>query len=211
MADLFDMQCFKGQISKVKKEVLTHTSGEVKATEIKTKYSFFGKQIISGSGGGGAISTTHEHYTNFKLDKASFRCAGDYNFDEGDEVMLYASPTAQGFYEVAMLKNLTQNFVINNSAPSRLISPIGWALGSFLGCVFIGGFAIAIISIILGFFLELSAYYFVLDGLMTAAFFVGLLLGVRNFTKGSKENKIARERNAILEKAYDEIVKFNGL
>ena len=64
------MQSFKGQISKVKKEVLTHTSGEIKSTEIKTKYSlFFDKQIISGGGGGGKVQTTHEHYTNFKIDK----------------------------------------------------------------------------------------------------------------------------------------------
>ena len=54
------MQSFKGQISKVKKEVLTHTSGEIKPAEIKTKYSlFFDKQIISGGGGGGKVQTTH--------------------------------------------------------------------------------------------------------------------------------------------------------
>ena len=203
MADLFDMQCFKGQISKVKKEVLTHTSGEVKATEIKTKYSFFGKQIISGSGGGGTISTTHEHYTNFKLDKASFRCAGDYNFDEGDEVMLYASPTAQGFYEVVLLKNASSNFVVANFAKS---SPTTTAVKAFFGVGFMAWIALAIVSFVLNLFIgaEGTAYKVWESGVIVAAALAGLWFGKLGFQNSKQEN-------AIFDEAYNEIVKFNGL
>ena len=205
MADLFDMQCFKGQISKVKKEVLAHTSGEVKATEIKTKYSFFGKQIISGSGGGGAISTTHEHYTNFKLDKASFRCAGDYNFDEGDEVMLYASPTAQGFYEVVLLKNASSNFIVENYLPSTpILSGVGGVFGAGFGIIVVVEIISFIVSLIMGIDRQSTAFKVWDTCVIVAGALIGLFVG-RYLYKNSKKE------NAIFYEAYDEIVKFDGL
>lgn len=202
MANLFDMQAFKGQISKVKKEVLTHTSGEVEATKIKTNYSLTFGKTISGNGGGGKITTTHEHYTNFKIDKTSFRCAGDYNFDEGDEVMLYASETNQGFYEVLLLKNASSNFVVTNFAKS---SPTATAVKSFFAVGIIAWIVLAIVSFILNLFIgaDGTAYKVWEIGVVVVAALAGLFFGKFVFQS-------TRQENAIFDEAYKEIIKYNG-
>lgn len=102
MASLLNVELFKGTINNVKKEVLTHTSGD---TSISTN-TFTGK--VSG---GGNVATYHEHYTDFKIDNQRFRCWGDYAFEDGDKVVLYASPTNKGFHKVETCKNFTRNFV----------------------------------------------------------------------------------------------------
>lgn len=100
------MELFKGTISEVKKEILTHTSG---VTRISTKDRLFGGKDVVGSG---SVETKHEHYTDFLLDGKAFRCHGDYIFKDGDEVVLYAEQSNQGFCKVVILKNFTHNFVI---------------------------------------------------------------------------------------------------
>lgn len=204
MANIFKMQSFKGQISKVKKEVLTHTSGEIKPAEIKTKYSFFGKQIISGGGGGGTVQTTHEHYTNFKIDKVSFRCGGDYNFDDEDEVMIYASQTNQGFYEVILLKNTTSNFIVNHFSPSN---PIITALGAFFAFGFFSWIALVMVSILINLFIGIdkqSTLYTIWEyGVVIGALLIGLWFGKITF-------QTTKEENVIFHQAYKEIQNFNG-
>ena len=205
VANIFKMQSFKGQISKVKKEVLTHTSGEIKSTEIKTKYSlFFDKQIISGGGGGGKVQTTHEHYTNFKIDKVSFRCGGDYSFDDGDEVMIYANQTNQGFYEVILLKNTTSNFIVNHFSPSN---PIIAALGAFFLSGFFSWIALVIVSIFIDLFIGVdkqSTLYMIWEnGVIIVALLIGLWFGKIAF-------QTTKDENAIFHKAYKEIQNFNG-
>ena len=205
MANIFKMQSFKGQISKVKKEVLTHTSGEIKSTEIKTKYSlFFDKQIISGGGGGDKVQTTHEHYTNFKIDKVSFRCGGDYSFDDGDEVMIYANQTNQGFYGVILLKNTTSNFIVNHFSPSN---PIIAALGALFRFGVFSWIALVIVSILIDLFIGVdkqSTLYMIWEnGMMIIALLIGLWFGKIAF-------QTTKDENAIFHKAYKEIQNFNG-
>lgn len=205
VANIFKMQSFKGQISKVKKEVLTHTSSEIKSTEIKTKYSlFFDKQIISGGGGGGKVQTTHEHYTNFKIDKVSFRCGGDYSFDDGDEVMIYANQTNQGFYKVILLKNATSNFTVNHFSPSN---PIITALGVFIASGFFSWIALVVVSFLINLFIGVdkqSTLYMIWEnGVMIAALLIGLWCGKITFQN-------TKEENAIFHQAYKEIQNFNG-
>ena len=205
VANLFKMQSFKGQISKVKKEVLTHTSGEIKSAEIKTRYSlFFDRQIISGGGGGGTVQTTHEHYTNFKIDKVSFRCSGDYIFDDGDEVMIYANQTNQGFYEVILLKNATNNFTVNHFSPSNSIIT---ALGVFITFGFLSFIALAIVSFLINLFIGVgkqSTLYMIWEnGVMIVALLIGLWCGKIAFQN-------TKEENAIFHQAYKEIQNFNG-
>ena len=123
-----DLELFKGKISKVKKEVLTHTSGEIEKSDIKIKTNYsltFGKSISGkGGGGGGKIETTHEHYTDFNIDQTAFRCWGDYMFQDGDSVVLQGYPTNQGFYEIEFLRNATRNFTIGKLAGPIKPSPI---------------------------------------------------------------------------------------
>ena len=201
MANLFDMQAFKGQISKVKKEVLTHTSGEVEATKIKTNYSLTFGKTISGKGGGGKITTTHEHYTNFKIDKTSFRCAGDYNFDEGDEVMLYASETNQGFYRVVFLKNASRNFIVSPQAPSHPIF-------SAILCICFWGFltwialvASSILDFLIGFDEQKLSFY------ETIIIVIGVCCGILFTFLGFK---FAKTQRSNFNEVYDEIIKYNG-
>ena len=117
------MQIFKGKISNVNKQVLSHTSG---STSVSTG-AFTGK--VSGSG---SVETHHEHYAEFELDGKVFRCDGDYMFKDGDSVALGAYDNGQGFWQVKILKNATRNFYF-----SHLRKRI--ALGGFIGGLF-GGF-----------------------------------------------------------------------
>ena len=201
-----DLELFKGKISKVKKEVLTHTSGEIEKSDIKIKTSYsltFGKSI-SGKGGGGKITTTHEHYTNFKIDKTSFRCAGDYNFDEGDEVMLYASETNQGFYEVLLLKNASSNFVVENYLPSTpILSGAGGIFGAGFGFIVVVKIISFIVSLIMGIDRQSTAY----ELWDTCVIVVGVIIG---FFVGKYLYKNSKKENTIFDEAYKEIIKYNG-
>ena len=116
------MQIFKGKISNVNKQVLSHTSG---STSVSTG-AFTGK--VSGSG---SVETHHEHYAEFELDGKVFRCDGDYMFKDGDSVALGAYDNGQGFWQVQILKNATRNFYF-----SHLRKRI--ALGGFIGGLLLG-------------------------------------------------------------------------
>ncbi|TQR59074.1 hypothetical protein [Campylobacter troglodytis] len=206
MANLFDMQAFKGQISKVKKEVLTHTSGEIEKSDIKidAKYSFLWQKVITtgkGGGGGGKITTTHEHYTNFNIDKTSFRCAGDYNFEDGDEVMLYANETNQGFYRVVFLKNASRNFIVSPQAPSHPIF-------SAILCICFWGFltwialvASSILDFLIGFDEQKLSFY------ETIIIVIGVCCGILFTFLGFK---FAKTQRSNFNEVYDEIIKYNG-
>lgn len=115
--NLSNLELVRGKISECKKEVLTHISGE---SEINTVPSFSGKKII----GRGSTSTQHEHYTEFKIDGVAYRCWGNYSFNDGDEVVLYALPTDKGYYYVANLKNFTRNFFTTELKTESLKSMI---------------------------------------------------------------------------------------
>lgn len=128
MAKLSKFELFKGTINSVKKEVLTHTSGE---TNIETDI-FTGK--VSG---GGNVETYHEHYTDFKIENQRFRCWGDYIFEDGDKVVLYASATNQGFYKVETCKNFTRNFVVNVKVAYGIWGKIKAIFGGILALIFI--------------------------------------------------------------------------
>lgn len=66
--------------------------------------------------GSSRVSTKHEHYTTFDIGNATFRCYGEYPFSDGDKVVLYASRTNKGYYEVENLKNFTRNYFIKRPA-----------------------------------------------------------------------------------------------
>ena len=108
------MEFFKGTISNCKKEVLTHTSGEIQETKIESKRNLwpFWDVRVEGGGGGGSITTTHEYYTDFEIDGVAFRCYGDLVFKDGDNVRLYAYKSSSGYYQVGLIKNFTRDFYV---------------------------------------------------------------------------------------------------
>ena len=127
------MEVFKGKISNVNKQVLSHTSG---STSISTG-AFTGK--VSGSG---SVETHHKHYAEFELNGKIFRCDGDYMFKDGDSVALGAYDNGQGFWQVRILKNATRNFYF-----SHLRKRI--PLGGFIGGLLAGFFGSAIVILLI--------------------------------------------------------------
>ena len=103
---------FKGRVSNCRNEALSDVSG--------------GIRVSSGSGRG-KISTTHHHARYFNIGNKSFEWNGKKPIDNGDEVVLFAVPTANGYHNVECLKNLTKglSFMID----------IG-TLGSCIICAF---------------------------------------------------------------------------
>ena len=62
--------------------------------------------------GGGNVTTTHEHYTDFEIDGVAFRCYGDLVFKDGDKVKLYAIKSSRGYYQVEWVRNITRDFYV---------------------------------------------------------------------------------------------------
>lgn len=158
MASLLNVELFKGTINNVKKEVLTHTSGD---TSISTN-TFTGK--VSG---GGNVATYHEHYTDFKIDNQRFRCWGDYAFEDGDKVVLYASPTNKGFHKVETCKNFTRNFVAG-----KIKTPNGGLWGAIKNL-----FAVAFSALISGFFIYLIVSS-VVESSIAKKIIVGVIIAI---------------------------------
>ena len=157
-----NLELFKGKISNVNKQVLTHTSGEIEKSDIKIKTNYsltFGKTISGkGGGGGGKITTTHEHYTDFNIAQTAFRCEGDYIFQDGDSVILQAEPTNQGFYKIKFLKNATKNFTIGELKFTAPVEPSPIFL-SIVICLFagVGVWLLFLLgSFLVGFFIDID-------------------------------------------------------
>ena len=53
------MEFFKGAISNCKKEILTHTSGEIKETKIESKRNLWPFWDVNVKGGGGGFNNYH--------------------------------------------------------------------------------------------------------------------------------------------------------
>lgn len=60
----------------------------------------------------GKIETKHTHYVDFDVEDKTFRCNGEYPFRGSDKVALYAVPSANGYYQVVNIKNLTRDFFV---------------------------------------------------------------------------------------------------
>lgn len=131
------MEVFKGKISNIRQQVLSHTSGN---TSISTN-AFTGN--VSGSG---SVQTHQEHYTDFELDGKVFRCDGNYMFKEGDSVALGAYDNGQGFWQVRILKNATRNFYFSHL---RKRMPIGGFIRGLFGGFFGSGIVVWLILWIL--------------------------------------------------------------
>ena len=101
-----DFQLFQGTISNCKKQVLSDVKGS----------GYVGTGLWGNIVGSSKVSTTHKHYTTFDIDGATFRCDGEYPFSDGDKVVLYASLTDEGYYQVEILKNFTRKFFIKCTA-----------------------------------------------------------------------------------------------
>ena len=180
------MQIFKGKISNVNKQVLSHTSGGSVWT------------TASGEVKGTSVYTHHEHYTDFELDGRVFRCYGDYIFRNGDSVAFVATQTNQGFYLIRMLKNVTSNFYFSEF---KKRFPLFVFLKKFLSIFIISAIIVAFTSDALynaimtqfdlsfGFGIGLYRVDFGLLLTIIAAI-VGFLVGAFAYRKVSKERKI---------------------
>lgn len=201
---MLDLELFKGKISNVEKRVLTHTSGEIGSTNIRTKTTILGERAVVGGGGGGKIETTHEHYTDFNIGNTAFRCGGDYIFKKDDNIILYAYPTNQGFYQVEVLKNITRNFRIWNLKEPKcpLLPPILSFIFGFLGYGFLGLFGVGLIKGILAIFHIGES---ISDGsVMLGAFIlVGFFGGIAMY----RESEEKRTNYPKFKQKYDEIIK----
>lgn len=161
------MDFFKGVISNCKKEVLTHTSGEIKIEETKIEskrnlWPFWDVRVEGGGGGGGGkITTTHEHYTDFEIDGVAFRCYGDLTFKDSDKVRLYGVKTDKGYYYVVLIQNFTRDFYVGEKpANPDITTTINKKEYGILSCVFWGAFAGAFFGIFIGLFVAFTAWGF---------------------------------------------------
>lgn len=120
---------YKGRISGVGKETLTHTSGGGVKTDM------FGK--VKGK----EIDTEHKHYTNFILNDETFRCEGDYIFKDNDLLVFTATATNQGFYEVADCKNVTRGFFKKGFSYGEmlLVMTLGVFVSALLAALVVSG------------------------------------------------------------------------
>lgn len=94
----------KGKVSNYRKEVVSHTSGEISISGVRSLPSGH----IEGGGGGGSISTTHYHTVYFDIGNKSFAWSGNNPLSNGDEVALCSTPMANGYNQVECLKNITK-------------------------------------------------------------------------------------------------------
>ncbi|MGX2984887.1 hypothetical protein ACWIWK_05410 [Helicobacter sp. 23-1048] len=104
-ADNVDDFVFSGIVSNSNKEVVSDTSGRVSVNT-----NMFG--VVSG---GGKITTTHNHSTYFDIGNTSFVWNGNNPISDGDEVVVCATPTFNGRYEVQSLKNNTKGLLFEKS------------------------------------------------------------------------------------------------
>lgn len=152
------MATFEGTISNCKKEVLTHTSGNV---NISTGN-------FTGVTGGGNITTSHQHYTDFEIDDNVFRCYGNLIFKDGDRVKLYAYKTNNGYYYVTYIENFTRDFC---QASSKADNPPKSMFGAISKGIFLNLKGILIASTIITF---LVLYFFNPPNFVTVATWIGI-------------------------------------
>ena len=95
-----DFELFQGTLTNCQEHVLT---------DVNSKHGLLGSLDIF---------TSHKYYTTFDIGGATFRCDGKYPFRDSDKVVLYASPTDEGYYQVEALKNFTRKFFIKCTAMS---------------------------------------------------------------------------------------------
>ena len=194
MAKLSNLELFKGKISDVKREILTHTSG---STSISTN-PFTDR--VSGSG---SVETHHQYYTEFELCGTQFRFDGDFTFKDGDEVALYAERTGKGFCKVKILKNATRNFFDNEveKESHQIFAFIGGFFGGYVGGLFIIFIIGLIASFVLGVDLkELTPAGSKADRLLTIATFcvVCPILGLLGSFTEYKKRKAERAKFAAM-------------
>lgn len=94
----------RGKVSNYRKEVVSHTSGEISVSGVRSLPSGH----IEGGGGGGSISTTHYHTVYFDIGNKSFEWSGNNPISDGDEVAVYSVPMTNGYNQVEYLKNITK-------------------------------------------------------------------------------------------------------
>lgn len=153
------MATFEGTISNCKKEVLTHTSGNVNISTGK---------FTGVTGGGGNITTSHQHYTDFEIGNDAFRCYGDLVFKDGDSVRLYAYKTNNGYYYVTYIENFTRDFC---KASSEADNPPKSMFEAIMKGFFLNIKGILITSAIITGFLW---HFFKLSNLATMAIWIGI-------------------------------------
>lgn len=154
----------RGKVSNYRKEVVSHTSGEISVSGVRSLPSGH----IEGGGGGGSISTTHYHTMYFDIGNKSFAWSGNNPISDGDEVALCSTPMANGYNQVECLKNITKGLFFKKNyreddayiAYGKKIPLFGIAGLLCLGCVFmfiVKGFVIEsllpIIFSIVGYFM----------------------------------------------------------
>ncbi len=95
---------FKGKVSNCRNELMSHTSGSFKTSNVNTLPG----GTISGGGGSGSISTIHIHFTYFDMGNKSFVLQSNNPLSNGDEVVVYVESAPNGYHNVVSLKNLTK-------------------------------------------------------------------------------------------------------
>lgn len=142
----------RGKVSNYRKEVVSHTSGEISVSGVRSLPSGH----IEGGGGGGSISTTHYHTVYFDIGNKSFAWSGNNPLSDGDEVALCSTPMTNGYNQVECLKNITKGlfFKKNYREDDAYIAcgkKIEWAMLPGLLCLFCVGWLMTNSAIITGF------------------------------------------------------------
>ena len=175
------MEVFKGKISNIRQQVLSHTSGN---TSISTN-AFTGN--VSGSG---SVQTHQEHYTDFELDGKVFRCDGNYMFKEGDSVALGAYDNGQGFWQVRILKNATRNFYFSQL---RKRMPIGGFIrglfGGFFGSGIVFWLILWILAKIVGFSKAVKESHLPPFAYLAVVAFLAVFIAIKSYKNISDERK----------------------
>lgn len=178
----------RGKVSNYRKEVVSHTSGEISISGVRSLPSGH----IEGGGGGGSVSTTHYHTMYFDIGNKSFAWSGNNPLSDGDEVALCSTPMANGYNQVECLKNITKGlfFKKNYREDGAYIAcgkKIEWAIG-------IGGFSL----FSMGWLIERG---FVIASLLPITVLVISGLALISIIKARREiiNSVKIINNAVLE------------
>lgn len=179
----------RGKVSNYRKEVVSHTSGEISISGVRSLPSGH----IEGGGGGGSVSTTHYHTVYFDIDNKSFAWSGNNPLSDGDEVALCSTPMANGYNQVECLKNITKGLFFKkdyreDGAYIAYGEKIKWTIG-------IGGSSL----FPMGWLMERG---FMIAGLLSGAVPVVIsLLVIISFIKTRREiiNSVKIINNAVLE------------
>lgn len=118
----------KGIVSNYRKEVVSHTSGEISISGVRSLPSGH----IEGGGGGGSVSTTHYHTTYFDIGNKSFAWEGSNPISNGDEVALCSTPMTNGYNYVECLKNTTKGLFLKRIIKKMMCISLVVRKSSFL-------------------------------------------------------------------------------